>query len=354
MNKIPRKRTIERSQLIKGLKIGILISLLIMTALILVTVNREALHRALASLQPRILAGLILLMFANWLLAGLQFKILIHTLGEEIGLLDSIVIYLIGAFISSVTPFATGGGPFQVYLLHKKGISIGKGSTVILTLFILRIFFFGLASAVFLVFFNWAISPGVIPGYIFYLAFGIGILISAAIILFTLIPGLINRVFSKILQFKPVRGFLHKNFRAKRLLVKARRELEEFRSSLALLGQYKTQLIIAGLCTVGYWSSLFLIIPLVLNGLQLEPHFFKSYVMQTVINLVLPYMPTPGASGIAEIGFASLGVSFIPGNFVGLVTLIWRFFVYYLVLIVGGIMTMKEFTGSEDVSGSPQ
>lgn len=344
MNTAIHNKTVQRTQIMKGLKAGIIISLLIMTALILLTIDSQALKRALSSIKPDILTVLVFLMLLNWFLAGLQFKILVHTLDEKIKLIDSIGIYLIGAFISCVTPFATGGGPFQVYLLHKKGVTIGKGTTIILTLFILRIFFFSLASAIFLIFFNWAISPGLIPSYIFYLAFGSAFIFSAAIILLTIIPGLINGMFNQLFRFKPVRSFFKRSYRAKRLLVRAKNELKEFRRSLELLNKYKGHLLLVALCTVGYWSSLFLIIPLVLKGLQLQPHYFRTYVMQTIINLVLPYMPTPGASGIAEISFASLGISFIPQNFIGLVTFIWRFCVYYLVLIVGGFLTMKELT----------
>ena len=85
-----------------------------------------------------------------------------------------------------------------------------------------------------------------------------------------------------------------------------------------------------------------MVIPLILNGLGLEPHYLKSYVMQTIYYLVIPYMPTPGSSGIAELGFASLFISFIPGGLIGLVTFIWRFITFYLHLFVGGVFAFKE------------
>ena len=87
-----------------------------------------------------------------------------------------------------------------------------------------------------------------------------------------------------------------------------------------------------------------MIIPILLGGLGAEPNFFRAYVMQTIVYLILPYMPTPGASGIAEVGSASLFIAFIPQQLVGLVTFGWRLFTFHLVLLVGGIFAFREIS----------
>ena len=87
-----------------------------------------------------------------------------------------------------------------------------------------------------------------------------------------------------------------------------------------------------------------MVIPVILDGLGVEPHYFRAYIMQTILYLVLPYMPTPGASGIAEVGSASLFVAFIPEKLVGLVTFGWRLFTFHLVLLVGGFFAFIEIS----------
>ncbi|ACL69743.1 lysylphosphatidylglycerol synthase transmembrane domain-containing protein [Halothermothrix orenii] len=337
---------IDKNTIKKGLKYAVVISLVISALIVLLTFDKASFERALASINPQFMGVLLFLLLINWLVAGLRIKILVTTVGGNITLLDGIIIYLSGAFVSNVTPFATGGGPFQVYFLHKKGLNVGKASIVVVTQFILRIFFFGILTPLFLIFFRWAISPGIIPDYLFYTAFGFGILFSTIIIIFSLVPGVTDTLLNYLFSIDKVKMFFKNNQRAKRLLVKARQELYDFRRSLSLLAKYKGRLLLAGLCTALYWSTLFMIMPIILGGLNLEPHFFRSYIMQTIYYLVIPYMPTPGASGIAEIGFASLFVSFIPGDLIGLVTCIWRFITFYVVLTVGGIFALREITRS--------
>lgn len=326
----------------KGLRIAISVSLLFSAGLILMTLDQEALQKALSSISPRIIFELMILLTINFISAGFRFKIMVKTTGNNISLLDGIILYLAGSFISNVTPMATGGGPFQVYFLHKRGINIGQGTMVVLTQFIFRIFFFTAASIIFLFFFRWAISPGILPDYLFYLAFGIGFLITTSLIIFSIVPGSIKIMIGWVFKINYVRNFTKNNYWVKRLLAKGRIELREFHNSMKLLIKHKMKVMLAGLSTLVYWTSLFMIIPIILKGLGYDPHYFRSYVMQTIFNLVIPYMPTPGASGIAEVGFASLFISFIPRGIIGIVTFLWRFTTFYLILLIGGFFAMRE------------
>ena len=341
-----RLKNIDKKNIMRGLRFAVIVSLLISAAIILFTMDKETLNRLLEEINLRFLIYLLLVMCGSWFFAGLRLKILVNTIGDKISIIDSIIVYLGGSFVSFVTPFATGGGPFQVYFLHKKGVKIGRSSTVIVIQFVLRLFFFGTLTPIFLIFFNWAISPGAIPGYIFYSAFGFGILFSIGIILFSLVPEILNKIIRMVLSIDKLKQFIKNNRKAKRFLVKARRELREFRESLKILVQNKIKLFQAALCTVAYWGLMFLVMPLVLIGLGLEPNFIRAFVMQTIIYLILPYMPTPGASGFAEVGFASLFIVFIPKNMIGLVTFGWRIYTFYLVLLVGGIIALKEINSN--------
>lgn len=77
----------------------------------------------------------------------------------------------------------------------------------------------------------------------------------------------------------------------------------------------------------------------------------EAYIMQTLIYLVLPFFPTPGASGVAELGVASLFIAFIPGNYLGIVVFGWRFFTFYLLLIPGGILCLREISKGGKIVG---
>lgn len=336
------KTNIDKDTILRGLRFAVIISLVISSLIILFTIDEDTLQRLLTKISARYVFYLLIIMILNWIFAGLKIKVLVHTIGDTISLLDGIIVYLGGTFVSFVTPFASGGGPYQVYFLHKKGVNIGKSSTVVVAQFILRLFFFGTLTPIFMIFFNDLISPGAIPGYIFYVTFGIAVIFSVGIIALTLIPDIMDQILNLIFKIKRLKNFFKNSYRAKRILVKARRELQEFRESLQLLIKNKWRLLLATFYTIIYWSLIFMIMPVVLKGLGVEPNFLRAYVMQTIIYLIIPFMPTPGASGIAEVGFASLLVAFIPRNLIGLVTFGWRLYTFYLVLLVGGTIALKE------------
>ncbi len=341
---------IDKSTIIHGLRFVILVSLLISAIIIIFTIEHESLRNIVSHLSLKYILFLLLIIITKWSFAGLRLKILVNSLGNKISFKDCLIIYLSGSFVSNVTPFASGGGPFQIYFLRKKGVNLGKSSVVVITQWILRLFFFGLITPVFLIFFNRAISPGIIPGYIFYLAFGIGLFISFSIIIFALVPEVTDTIIEFIMKIKVLNNFIENSFRAKRWIIKAKDALKEFRFSLQVMGENKKGLILGGLCTVVFWSLFFSVIPIILMGLGAEPRFLQAYIMQSLFYLILPFMPTPGATGVAEAGSASIFITFIPKNLLGLVVFGWRLFTFHLVLLIGGFFAFREIGdyGSND------
>jgi glycosyltransferase 2 family protein len=337
-----RVSIIDRNTIIKGLRIAIILSLIILSILILLTLDVEKLLELIQNTKPIYLLILILMILFNWIFAGLQIKLLVTTVGSRLSLLESISVYLSGAFVSNVTPFATGGGPFQVYFLHNKGVNIGQSSMIILIQFVLRLFFFGLITPIFFIFFNWTIIPGEIPLYLYYIAFCFALLFSILIMMFILVPGITDAIIKWIFKHEKINNYVKKSRKAKKILVKGRKELKEFRLSFVILSRNKGRLLLAGLYTIIYWSLIFLIIPIISLGLGLKPYFLRSYFIQGIYYLILPFMPTPGASGIAEIGFATLFMAYIPRALLGLFTFTWRIITFYSILLVGGIITLKE------------
>lgn len=333
---------LDSSKIFKGLKIAITLSLLFSAFLILMTLDQETLVYAINSLNPIIILEILVLLLINFIAAGLEFTITVSLTGNHISIFEGIKLYLAGAFISNVTPMSTGGGPFQIYFLHKRGINIGQATMVVLTKFLLRLFFFTTASIVFFVCFNNLISPGVLPRSVFYLGLGIGFVIAISLILFSIVPSISDKLISLLFKIKKLKSFIQGNYKIKKFIVKGRKELREFHKSMKLLTEHKGKLALVALSTVLYWSSLFMIIPVILRGFGYNPNYLRAYVMQTIFNMIIPYFPTPGASGAAELGFASIFVSFIPRGIIGIVTLLWRFVTFYLILIIGSFFALRE------------
>jgi hypothetical protein len=102
--------------------------------------------------------------------------------------------------------------------------------------------------------------------------------------------------------------------------------------------------------TLLYWFTGFLAIPVAVVGLGYGSYFWKAVVAQLVVQILMPFIPTPGASGVGEVGFLFVYKSIVPDvGVAGLLTLIWRFIDFYLGLLVGGaafVLIMRDFNRS--------
>ncbi len=331
---------VDQETIKKGLKLSLIVSLITLLVLFYLTINEETISK-LSNVNPWYLILAIIINLLMWTIGGLKIKVIANALGEYISLKSAVQTFLVGSFISNVTPFASGGGPFQVLLLNKRGISLGKSSTIIIVQFIMRLLFFSVLSPIFLLLFPNLIDSGLIPKGLFDLLIIISLLISAIIIYFIWKPEKIKILADKLKNLKLLQ-FLTKDKRSEELIDRLYQEMDEFHQSLWQLARYnRSSLWWAGLFTVVFWTLFFLIIPVVLLGLDAEPFFFRSFIVQTIFYLILPYLPTPGGSGVAEFGFAALFSSFVPSAILGLVAVVWRFLTFYLVIICGGLILFK-------------
>jgi uncharacterized protein (TIRG00374 family) len=119
-------------------------------------------------------------------------------------------------------------------------------------------------------------------------------------------------------------------------------EINEYHKSFYLLKENWIKLLLSILYTIIFWGTLFLIAPLLLWGFNLSFNFSHVLAMQVVFYFILPFMPTPGGSGTAEMGFASLFSFFVPLHLLVLFVGAWRFIVFYFNLCIGAIVLLVE------------
>ena len=94
--------------------------------------------------------------------------------------------------------------------------------------------------------------------------------------------------------------------------------------------------------TMIFWGTFFTIAPIVLWGIGITFNLAHVLLLQVIFYFILPYMPTPGGSGAAEVGFASLFSFFVPHFLLGLFVTAWRFIFFYLNLIIGFVILLLE------------
>jgi len=333
----------------KGIMITLALSLLITAFILFETVDQRTWIGVL-NFNPIfiVIAGLMLI--GSWIVEALRLKILSNMLGEHLGHRDSMLITLATAFTSNVTPLTTGGPPTQVYLLHKKGISVGKATVVVSMRVALTTIVRSFLTPVFYVIFR-SYFPNIPAGD--FLLFAVSF-ISAL----TAVPLLMPTAFRKIVQWimarKTVRRILGNRFDAAfdRMMTTA----EEFRTNLSLIfKQKKGQLLLVSLLTILYWPLYLAIAPvMLLFGLGMKVVLTTVLIVQFVWLFLISCIPVPGGSGVTEIGFAALFKVFgVPQNLIGIFVVIWRVFTFYLNTFVGGAAFMRIVASDSHQEATP-
>lgn len=278
----------------------------------------------------------------SWIFEALKVIYSARILDIKISYAQAINLTLIGNFFSAITPFQTGGQPFQMYLLSKNhNVEYGKSAFFLLVkdlmTFIARISLF-LAIPIFVVIFRmeWNLPKSVSLvldiGLAFYIF--ISFLLFLAFLKTRKFALFIERMIEKILPpklSKKVNEEIEKNIHL----------FEEGKKSLSK-GKIKELLIVFFYSLLCWLTSLLLPVVL-LRALGSESPALEIVFVAIVFLLSVAFTPTPGTSGAAEIGIAVFFSAFLPRQPLVAFILLWRFFYYYLGIIIGGFIVLKEF-----------
>lgn len=321
----------------KGIIITLVLSLLITAFILLETVDQRT-WSGILKFNPIFILIASLMLIGSWIVESLRLKVLSNMLGERLGHRDAMLINLAGMFTSNVTPLTTGGPPTQVYLLHKKGLSVGKATVVVSMRVALTTIVRSFLSPVFYIIFrSYFPSFPASEALFFVISF-----ISAL----TAVPLLMPTAFRKIIQWVMARKIVRRilGHRFDDAFARVMTTAEEFRTNLALIfKQKKGQLLLTILLTILYWPLYLGIAPvMLLFGLGMKIVLSTVLIVQFVWLFFISCIPVPGGSGVTEVGFAALFKVFgVPQNLIGVFVFIWRVFTFYLNTFVGGAAFMR-------------
>lgn len=332
----------------EGLRLSLLFSLFASLILILVTVD-EGTFEGLLYIKPWYLLLAFFLSIFIWLVGGLKLCILARALHEDLPLGKGIRIFLIGYFVSNITPFASGSGPVQVFLIHQQDISVGRATTLVLVQSVLRIILLGFFSAIFYFFFPVVLKRSPIPGPLLDIGVMVGLFLSFSLLLLIYFPQLIKGALTAFLKMQFLERWKKREWLTE-LLDKIHQEIEEFHFSMKELmrGEVKG-IILAVFFTILFWAIFFSIPSVLLLGLGKDPFWGEVQIIQTVLHLILLYIPIPGKSGVVEFGFASLFSVYVSSGLSGILTIVWRFLTYFLILLAGGLLSLRLLLKKESI-----
>ncbi len=300
------------------------------------------LFRAVRPIYLLLALGLVVV---EWLLEALRIQKIIHALGSDIAYGEILKISLIGSFFAKITPFDTGGEPFEIYFLHKnRGLSVGESTAVIMIKTLLGHFarlFLGMLLP-FLVIFFW---KNVLFTKTAKILFNIGIFIYlgfiSVLLFITIKPQNAKKTIFYLLN-RPIFLRFHLG-KVKGWLDKLNRTIDDFEEAKLKILQTKARdLAVIGVYSLLCWILIILLPVVLLTGMGVHSPILQTAAIAIIFYLATAYAPTPGSSGAAELSFAALFSVLVPKPILGIFVLIWRLFSYYSGLLIGGVLTLRE------------
>ena len=325
----------------KGLIIFILLAFGMGAVIIFNSVDQNTIHSLLHANKFKLLLAL-LVVFLSWLCDAGRFCALAKAAHEYVPFSLGIVLTWLNYFGSAVTPMQSGGGPFQVYALYKKNIPIGKGIAITLMRTMLTILILTLSVPVALM-----LDPEILKGspflkglvsYVF-----VVILLTWAFVIFTIIkPELIKKWSLVIILWLRRFNFMKSNRRVIKIFQWIDREIDNYILNFKLaFNTGKAWVALAVILSALHLICLFSVLPVLMSSVGLPFRYVQTIAVQSVFMFILYFVPTPGASGVAEGGGALLYSLLMPDNMAGVMSIICRFFTDYISIFMGVIVVVR-------------
>jgi len=260
---------------------------------------------------------------------------------------------LSNVFLAAATPFQTGGGVAQIYMLNRCGYSVAGATSVSIMNFVATLSFLMLAGLMVL---RWMNRTFTDFQFRFILSFSSSVfyIVTVFFVVFLIRPMIIGRGVEWLL------GRIGKLWKKKSetfedLSHKIHDFVVSYQSHITHFVKYEkptlfhniwlTALLYFNKCLTAY---------VVLKGMGLDPPFFQVVSIQILLIFLIYFCPTPGASFLAETSTAALMSLIIPNYLVSVFSMLWRFFTTYFGVIVGGIILMRTIGSNpgEDTNSS--
>ena len=241
---------------------------------------------------------------------------------------------LLGKYYDSITPAAIGGQPFQIYYMHKNGrLPSGLATTIPIIGMVSGQLGFLIIAAVSFLFGSLSIDNAALIatacfGLLFYAFWPVVIMIA------TFLPKGAKELISLIVKgLAKIHVVKHKE----KAIEKIEYEVDEYAKSVRKI--LKTRGLF--LRTIGLsivFNTLVAVIPFfVLTAFGGEVDFLPCFVTTLAVTSAVYFVPTPGNAGAAE-GTFFIVFSALTEGYVFWAMLVWRFFSYYIYILMGPII----------------
>lgn len=282
-----------------------------------------------------------LLVVCGWGLDSVKFMTLARAAGEHLSFRQTISVIWINYFGSAITPMQSGGGPFQIYLLYRNGVSVGKSIAITLVRTVQIIILLALVVPFALI-----KEPEFIQQHYIMKWFVLYVLIFIVAAIFFIVVSVVRPNWIKYILSGFLVKFRRSGLMKPRLLIRAARrinaEIDAYNVNVKLFltsGRY--WFFLSVIVAVIHLSVYLSILPTLIMAAGFQVEFFQCILVESLLLFLLYFVPTPGGSGAAEGGAAAVFALFVPWNLAGVLAVAWRLLSEYTGVALGTIIAIR-------------
>ena len=244
---------------------------------------------------------------------------------------------LLGKYYDSITPAAIGGQPFQIYYMRKNS-NLPDGVSTSIPVFGMisgQIGFIIIAAICFL-FGSLSINNAVLIGtacfgLLFYAFWPVTVMIA------TFLPKATAELINIVVKFLH-KIHLVKNRKA--TIAKVEYEVNEYAKCVRKILKTKGLFLKTVSLSVAFHILISMIPFFVLTAFGGDVDFLPCFVTTVAVTSAVYFIPTPGNAGAAE-GTFFVVFSALSSGYIFWAMLVWRFFSYYIYIVMGPIIYYK-------------
>jgi uncharacterized protein (TIRG00374 family) len=274
------------------------------------------------------LALFVGLVAASWAFNSLRTQMLMHASGHHVGFHNAALVTISAEFAGVATPGAVGMPATYTFLFHNLGVNVAKAIGLV-----------GLIVMTDLVFYGTMMPLAAIVQ-----VFEVGAkqdTLTLVLEVIIVVGGGALALWIMARHYRGVWHFVGRQMGKVAWLAKYRyrlgRATVQIVHSLRLVERqpWSWRLGLFGV-TVGFWLPRYLIMALAIHLIGAAVPLSYLLLVQGVLNLGGQIVLLPGGGGTVGAGYAAFLSPYLGGQTLGFSLLMWRFFTFYWLLIIGG------------------
>ncbi len=333
--------------------IGFIINIAVVVGILAYQLSQENMEVAsVATLASNINWGIFLLIFVLFgfimFLESLKLFITIKQTCKSNRYSLAFKTAVLGRYYDCITPLASGGQPFQIYYMNKRGLTGSQSVSVCMGKYVIQqIAYIIFAFIIMMLSISLSNSTSSVSGTVVtatsWVGFALNFLLIAIIVIISINKTVGNKLILGLLKFlnkiKLVKNY-DKQYK------KIQRSVNDYQTTMK--NYAKNKFTFFSLIFVSFLNFFAIYcIPFLIHASFYGFHFElfgQIFIYCVMVDLAASFFPLPGGTGASELSFSVLFATLfgVEGNLFWAL-LIWRVFTYYIYIFQGILLILYDY-----------